>query len=79
MRPGIIIENNNLIYVIGNDGSSSSWNHDIGVIEYYDIRDKKWNENEIDELNKIFDSSLLPLDRNKKRYFENNIMLLWDS
>ena len=47
-RPGIIIENNNLIHVIGNEGSvNNTW----GVIECYDIRDSRWFL--IDELNKI--------------------------
>ena len=68
-KPGIIIQNNNLIYAIGNvDWDNNSKDNPFGVIEYYDIRDKKWNE--IDELNGIFDSSLPLVNKNKKRYFQ---------
>ena len=38
-----MIENNNLIYVIGNDGRcNNNIDYPFGVIEYYDIRDNKW-------------------------------------
>ena len=56
--PGIVIENNNLIYEIGNEG-----NFPFGVIECFDIRDKK--RFAIDELIKIFDNH-----HNKKRLFQ---------
>ena len=36
-KPGIVIENNNLIYIIGDEMFNS-----YGVIEYFDIRDNKW-------------------------------------
>ena len=63
-RPGIVIENNNLIYIIGNNGyNNNSEDYPFGVIECFDIRDKKWFE--IDELSKIFHN----ID-NKKRYFQ---------
>jgi len=38
-KPGIVIENHDLIYVVGDRGYRySGW----GVVEYYDIRSNKW-------------------------------------
>ena len=48
-KPGIVIENNNLIYIIGDNMTFKSW----GVIECFDIRDKKWFI--IDKLDKILE------------------------
>ena len=59
MNPGISIENNNLIYVIGN---CKNVYVSRGVIECFDIRDKKWFV--IDELHKILDIE------NEKRSFQ---------
>jgi len=68
--PGIIIENNNLIYVIGNNGTDyNSKDSPFGVIECFDIRDKRWFE--IDNLIKIFDSSFFSFFNNEKRYFRS--------
>ena len=57
-KPGIVIENNNCIYVIGDGGyQTNRW----GVIECYDIRVNKWilidelnNELKIDKQNRYF-------------------------
>ena len=48
-KPGIVIENNNLIYIIGDDMTDRLW----GVIECFDIRDNKWFI--IDKLDKILE------------------------
>jgi len=39
LRPGIVTENNNLIYIIGDD---CRLENSCGVIESFDIRDNKW-------------------------------------
>ena len=51
-----MIENNNLIYVIGNEGNwHNSLGEPFGVIEYYDIRGNKWFK--IDELTDMLNFS----------------------
>ena len=71
-KPAILIQNNNTIYVIGNNGMNNNRvDHPFGVIECFDIRDKRWFE--IDELNKIFNSfnSFNSTNNdNKKRWFQ---------
>src|SRR5437588_719637 len=57
--PSIIIQNNNVIYAIGND---REFLNSFGAIEYFIIRDT-WLF-EIDKFNKIFN-----LNDNKKIYF----------
>ena len=63
-KPAILIQNDNTIYAIGNYGSNP-FSIDFGVIECYDIRDKRWFV--IDELNKILN---ITNEECKKRYFQ---------
>ena len=69
-KPGIVIQNNNVIYVIKNHGMKNNRvEYSFGVIECYDIRDKRWFE--IDELNKIFSAMNEESNNNKKeRWFQ---------
>ena len=55
-KPGIVIENNNLIYIIGDNLFEKPY----GVIECFDIRVNKWFI--IDEFDKILEFG------NEKRY-----------
>jgi len=65
-KPGIVIMNNNLICVVGNDGESGNSDYNpFGVIEGFDIRENKWFE--MDELNTIFE---INEKSDNKRYFQ---------
>jgi len=64
-HPAIVIPNLNLIYVIGNTGrNNNNSRNPWGIIEFYDIRNKKWNSG--NELSNVLQ---IPYEDTKKRYF----------